>query len=148
MRIVFKLLPPAFLPLLAVRVGAGTIDPAVLAVREAAWKAWFAGDETVLRAMLPDDFLALGTDGEEVHDLEKTIAASRDFKKSGGKLISLTFPETHAQTFGDVVIFYGTFDAKIESAGKQSPFKGRLTEVFVKRNGRWYHPGWHLDATQ
>ena len=146
MRIAFKLLPLAIPFLLAAPVVAGGIDPDVLAVREAAWQAWFAGDEAALRAMLPSDFLALGTSGEEVNDLEKTIVSSRDFKKSGGKLISLTFPETHAQTFGDVVIFYGTFDAKIESAGKESPFKGRLTEVFVKRDGKWYHPGWHLDT--
>jgi hypothetical protein len=23
---------------------------------------------------------------------------------------------------------------------------GRLTEVFVRRGGRWLHPGWHLDV--
>jgi hypothetical protein len=25
--------------------------------------------------------------------------------------------------------------------------KGRLTEIFVRQNGRWVHPGWHLDLT-
>ena len=39
---------------------AESIDPDVLALREAAWRAWFAGDEAALRSMLPDDFLSIG----------------------------------------------------------------------------------------
>ena len=146
MRIVFRVLSAVFPLLIVAPLFAASPDPDVLAVREAAWRAWFAGDEAAMRAMLPSDFLALGANGTGVYDLEKTIAASNDFKKRGGKLVSLSFPETQAQRIGDVVIFYGTFDATIEVGGKQSPFKGRLTEVFVKRNGKWYHPGWHLDT--
>ena len=50
---------------------------------------------------------------------KESIASSRAFKESGGRLVALSFPETRVQ---------------------------RLTEVFVKREGRWVHPGWHLDA--
>src|SRR5688572_6553752 len=32
-----------------------------------------------------------------------------------------------------------------ESRGKEQTLSGRLTEVFVKREGRWWHPAWHLD---
>ena len=130
------------LPLLA----ADPIDPDVLAVREAAWRAWFAGDEAALRAMLPDDFLAIGWSGNEISNRDKTIANSRAFKESGGRLVSLSFPETQAQRFGDTVVFYGSYEVTIASGTTEKQVKGRLTEVFIKRDGKWLHPGWHLDA--
>ncbi|HEX2834117.1 MAG TPA: DUF4440 domain-containing protein [Thermoanaerobaculia bacterium] len=126
--------------------GADAIDPDVLAVREAAWRAWFGGDEAALRALLPDDFLAIGWGGSEISDRETTIASSREFRKSGGRLVSLAFPETRAQRVGDAVIFYGSFDVTMATGTAETRVRGRLTEVFVKRDGRWVHPGWHLDA--
>jgi hypothetical protein len=123
-----------------------TIDPDVLAVREAAWRAWFDGDEAALRSVLPEDFLAIGWGGTEISDREKTIASSREFKKSGGRLVSLAFPETRAQRFGDTVVFYGSYEVTIAEGAAEQRVHGRLTEVFVRRGGRWMHPGWHLDA--
>lgn len=122
------------------------IDPDVLALREAAWRAWFAGDEAALRGMLPAEFLAISTGGSDIATLEKTVASSRAFKESGGKLIALSFPETRAQRFGDTVVLYGSYQATITSGGVEKQLHGQLTEVFVKRDGRWFHPGWHLDA--
>lgn len=144
-RPVFPLL--VLLSMFAVPIfGADAIDPDVLAVREAAWRAWFHGDEATLRDLLPDDFLAIGWGGNEISDREKTIASSREFKKSGGRLVSLSFPETRAQRAGDTVIFYGSYDVTIATGDTETKVHGRLTEVFVKREGRWVHPGWHLDA--
>jgi uncharacterized protein DUF4440 len=128
--------------------GAEPIDADVLAVREGAWRAWFGGDEAALRAVLPEDFLAIGWGGNEISDRDQTIASSREFKKSGGRLVSLSFPETRAQRFGDTVVFYGSYDVTIVSGDKETKVRGRLTEVFVKRDGKWLHPGWHLDARE
>src|SRR6185295_17529432 len=115
-------------------------------VREAAWRAWFGGDEAALRAILPQEFAAISTGGAEISDREKTIAASRAFKESGGRLVSLAFPQTQAQRFGDTVILYGSYDATLVSGGAEKRMRGRLTEVFVKQDGKWVHPGWHLDS--
>jgi hypothetical protein len=126
--------------------GAEPIDADVLALRESAWRAWFAGDEAALRAMLPQDFLAISAGASEISTLEKTIKSSLSFKEAGGKLVSLSFPETRAQQFGETIVLYGSYEAVIVSGGSQKEMRGRLTEVFVKRDGRWVHPGWHLDA--
>jgi Domain of unknown function (DUF4440) len=124
---------------------AEAVDPEVLAVREAAWRAWFGGDEAALRALLPEEFLAIDSGGENISDREQTIASSRAFKEAGGRLVSLAFPETRAQRFGDTVVLYGSYEATFVSGKAEKQMKGRLTEVFVKRDGKWVHPGWHLD---
>lgn len=121
------------------------IDLDVLTTREAAWRAWFGGDETTLRALLPDDFLSIGASGTDFSDRAKTIASSRAFQEGGGRLVSLAFPETHAQRFGDTVVLYGSYEATFVSGNEQKEMKGRLTEVFVQQDGKWVHPGWHLD---
>jgi len=121
-------------------------DPDVLTVREGAWRAWFAGDEAALRSLLPDDFLAIGWAGTQISDRDKTIASSRAFKESGGRLVSLSFPETRAQRIGDTIILYGSYEVTLATGTEETKVRGRLTEVFVKRDGRWLHPGWHLDS--
>jgi ketosteroid isomerase-like protein len=126
--------------------GGEPIDAEVLAVRESAWRAWFVGDEAALLAMLPEEFLAIGWGGAEISGRAATIASSRAFKASGGRLVSLSFPETRAQRFGDTVVLYGSYEVTIGTGTKEEHVRGRLTEVFVKRDGRWLHPGWHLDA--
>jgi hypothetical protein len=126
--------------------GAESIDPDVLALRESAWRAWFAGDEATLRSMLPENFLGIGWGGTEISDLDKTLASSRAFKESGGRLVSLSFPETRAQRFGDTVVFFGSYEVTLATGDKETTVRGKLTEVFVKRDGRWVHPGWHLDS--
>jgi len=125
--------------------GTEAIDSDVLALRESAWRAWFAGDEAALLSMLPEDFLAIGWGGTEISDRDKTIASSRAFKESGGRLVSLSFPETRAQRFGDTIVFYGSFTITMATGAKETKVSGSLTEVFVKRDGKWLHPGWHLD---
>ena len=136
-----------FLAMLSIPLhGAEPVDPDVLAVREAAWRAWFAGDEAALRAMLPEDFLAIGWGRSEISDRDQTLASCRAFKESGGRLVSLAFPETRAQKIGDTVVLYGSYEVTIAAGDKEQQVRGRLTEVFVKRDGRWLHPGWHLDA--
>jgi hypothetical protein len=130
---------------LALPAFAAEVDPEILKLRESAWRSWFAGDEAALRAMLPPEFLGIDMGDGPFSDLEKTIRESREFAAAGGKLVKLEFPETRAQSFGDTVVLYGRFSVVLETEGKQERLAGRLTEVFVRRGGRWWHPGWHLD---
>jgi hypothetical protein len=122
------------------------VDPDVLAARDAAWRAWFGGDDRTLGAMLPPEFIAIAARGNELSDRSKTLAASRAFKASGGRLASLSFGDTRAQRYGDAMILYSSYEAVIDTGAARETLRGRATEIFVRRDGRWIHPGWHLDA--
>jgi hypothetical protein len=129
---------------LAARAG---VDPEVLAARETAWRAYFAGDVKTLGDLLPPECIGLGMTDGPFTDRAKTLDDARAFQRTGGRLIRLAFPETQAQQYGDVVVLYGRYEAVILSDGKERTMRGRLTETFVRRNGKWLHPGWHLDLS-
>ena len=123
-----------------------TIDQEVLTAREAAWRGYFAGDVKVLGDLLPPDFIGIGWVDGPFSTRDRTLEGARSFREQGGRLVRLAFPETQAQRFGDVVVLYGRYEVVIFSEGAERTFRGRLTEMFVRRDGKWLHPGWHLDA--
>lgn len=123
------------------------LDPEVLQVREAAWRAYFAGDTKTLKALLPEEFIGIGMEESPFATLATTLEGAESFRDTGGRLIRLTFPDTRAQRYGDVVVLYGRYEVVLMSGGVERTLKGRLTETFVRRNGTWLHPGWHLDLT-
>ena len=123
-----------------------TVDPEVLQLREAAWRAWFAGDEAGLGGMLPPEFIGINMQAGPFSTRDETLEQAKAFRAGGGRLVRLEFPETRAQRYGDVVVLYGRYVAVMESEGIERTASGRLTEVFVRRDGRWLHPGWHLDT--
>src|ERR1700675_3728748 len=123
------------------------IDPEVLVAREAAWRAFYDGDLKALGELLPEDFIGINMNDSPFTNRAKVIDSSRAFRERGGRLVSLTFPETQAQQYGDVVVLYGRFEVVFQSGGAERTLRGRLTEMFVRRDGKWLHPGWHLDLT-
>lgn len=123
------------------------LDPEVLAAREAAWRAYFGGDVKALGDLLPREFIGIAMNDAPFADQARTLEGARAFRERGGRLVRLAFPETQAQRFGDVVVLYGRYEAVIESGGAERTLRGRLTEIFVRRDGKWLHPGWHLDLT-
>jgi hypothetical protein len=130
------------------RAAASTaIDPEVLTAREAAWRAYFAGDVQQLGDLLPQEFIGISMDETPFTNRAQTLDGARAFREGGGRLIRLAFPDTQAQRFGDVVVLYGRYEVVIHSNGAERTMKGRLTEIFVRRGGKWVHPGWHLDLS-
>ena len=118
----------------------------LMADRDAIWQAWFTNDRSRLEQLLPNSVVAINNGDTTWQDRSAVIAASDAFVRSGGKLVSLSFPKTEKQVFGDVAILYSTYVAEVEQKGKRSEQRGRASEVFVWRNGVWQNAGWHLDA--
>lgn len=119
----------------------------ILALREAAWRTWFANDRAGFERVVPAELVALGWDGGAWSDRAGTLASMAEFAGSGRTLTALEFPRNVFQHYGDVVILYTTFRIVLtDRAGEAQETRGRGTEVFVRRGGRWTHTGWHLDT--
>jgi hypothetical protein len=128
----------------------GTLGPEeraeLLATRELAWRAFFAGDRATLDAMLPTEFIGIAWGGDVWRDKASALASSEEFARAGGELKSLDFPRTELQVYGDVVVVFSEYAVELLSGGETVRQAGRSTEVFVRRDGRWLHPSWHLDS--
>lgn len=119
----------------------------ILSLRETAWRTWFANDQAGFQRVVPDELVAMGWGGGPWDDRKGTLAQMSDFAKGGQRLQSLEFPRTVFQDYGDVVILYTTFRlVLVDADGKPEETRGRGTEFFVRRHGRWIHTGWHLDT--
>ena len=117
----------------------------LLESREAVWRAFFSNDKPALEKLIPQELITIEAGGNEFGSRNAVMAASEEFAKSGAKLTRLEFPITDIQTYGSTAIIYSTYSYEIERNGQRTPSSGRVTEVFVRRNGQWVNPGWHLD---
>lgn len=126
-----------------------TSDPEerkILFVREKVWRAWFADDEPTLRLLVPSDAIVISAGEKNWKTQIDVLQGAREFHKSGGKLIRLTFPRTAIQRFHEAAFVYSDYVLELSQNGKSSITRGRATEVFVLRGGQWINPGWHTDS--
>lgn len=118
----------------------------LLDAREAAWRAFFTNDRVMLEKLLPAETLAIEADDNNWSNREKIFTDAAQFVNSGGKLIKLEFPRTEIQMYGSTAVLYSNYAYQLEVGGQQVNRAGRVTEVFVLRNGQWLNPGWHMDS--
>jgi len=118
----------------------------LLDAREAVWRAFFAGDRAALERALPPETKAIEADDEAWSNREQVLANSADFAKKGGKLLKLEFPKTEIQMYGSTAVLYSTYAYELEAGSQHINRSGRVTEVFVLRDGQWINPGWHMDS--
>jgi hypothetical protein len=121
-------------------------DAELLHAREAVWRAWFAGDTNTLKELVPAETIVMSGGEEQWKHQADVLRTSVEFHAKGGKLIRLEFPRTEVQHFGNVAVVWSAYALEIDIDGKRSPDSGRVTEIFVWRNGHWMNPGWHTDA--
>ena len=118
----------------------------LLDAREAVWRAWFGGDRATLEKLIPNETVAIESGDNNWSNRQTILDGSTQFAKSGGKLIKLEFPKTEVQVYGLTAIVYSNYSYELETGGQRSTHSGRVTEVFVLRNGQWVNPGWHMDS--
>ena len=118
----------------------------LLDAREAVWRAYFAGDRATLEKLIPEETIAINAHDDNWSARAKILEGSTEFAKSGGKLIKLEFPKTQIQMYGMTAVVYSTYSYELEVGGQRTTSSGRVTEVFVLRNGQWVNPGWHMDS--
>jgi ketosteroid isomerase-like protein len=121
-------------------------DRELLHARETVWRAWFAGDTNTLRQLVPPETVVMSGGEEQWKHQSEVLRTSAEFHAKGGKLLQLEFPRTEVQHFGNVAIVWSSYVLEIDVDGKRSPDSGRVTEIFVRRNGHWTNPGWHTDT--
>jgi ketosteroid isomerase-like protein len=120
-------------------------DEDLLRAREAVWRAWFAGDLKTLEELVPPETIVMSGGEETWKNQADVLRTSKEFHAKGGKLLRLEFPRTEIQHFGEVAIVWSSYVAELEVDGKRTTGSSRVTEIFVRRNGRWTNPGWHTD---
>jgi ketosteroid isomerase-like protein len=118
----------------------------LLEEREAVWRANIAGDRAALEKLIPDETLTIEPGGDKFGNRTTVFEGSARFAKSGGRLVRLEFPTTEIQCYGYTAVVYSTYLYELEVNGQRSQQSGRVTEVFVNRNGQWVNPGWHMDS--
>lgn len=123
-----------------------TDDRELLHARETVWRAWFAGDADTLKELVPAETIVMSGGEEQWKHQSDVLLTSAEFHAKRGKLIRLEFPRTEVQHFGNVAVVWSTYSFEIEVDGKRSSDSGRVTEIFVWRDGRWMNPGWHTDS--
>jgi len=120
-------------------------DPQLMRAQREVWDVWYAGDTARLRQLTPG-LIAINSGDDTFSDQEAMIRASAGFHAGGGRLLELTFPTLRVQRFGDVAVVYSTYRSVAVMGSDTMRQGGRATEVFVRQNGMWVNPGWHLDA--
>jgi len=101
---------------------------------------------TALSELLPRDLIAINNAQADWDDFDKTLAGAKRFAGEHGRLISLRFPRTEMQVYGEFAILYSQFEMEFTSDGGAKKQSGRSTEIFRRKNGRWINTGWHLDS--
>ena len=118
----------------------------ILTEREKVWRAFFANDRAMLDKLIPEEVIAIDDGDEGFQNRERILAGAKQFAESGGKLVSLEFPKTEIQLYGNTVLIYTTYKMELDFGGQRSKSSGRATENFVIRNGQLVNVGWHLDS--
>ncbi len=123
-------------------------DKELLRVRETVWRAWFAGDIDTLSKLVPSDTIVMSASEAQWKLQADVLKEAREFHANGGRLTRLEFPRTEVQHFGNAAIIWSSYILETQLKGKTTRSAGRVTEIFVHRDGAWVNPGWHTDSVE
>jgi len=119
-----------------------TTRAAVLAARDAIWRAWFAHDTAALGRLLPRSTTAGEGGGWESR--EEIVAGSLQSASSGRRLVGIRFDDTRIHANGNVIVVFSNYSLDLEHEGRLHTVTGSASEVFVRTDGGWQNPFWYL----
>lgn len=142
-----NLLTPALLlccaaPTVAAQQPTPSQREALVAARDAVWRAYFNGDSLGLVAALPERMVGMGKHRDAI------IADAIGFRQGGGKLVSVGFTDDEFLVEGTMAMLLSTYRVVTTQGGQEQVMSGRAIEVFMLRDGRWVNPYWHLDDAE
>jgi len=146
MRVAASVISALTMPMVPCLASSQNEKPEILQVREAVWRAWFANDTAALERLVPPDTLVISAGENKWKTQTDVFQTAAQFSSAGAKLIRLEFPRTEIQRYGDVAVVHSQYLVETELNGKRSLESGRVTEIFVRRHGKWTNPSWHTDA--
>ena len=117
----------------------------VLRLRDRVWRAWFVDDEATLRQLVSGDAVVISAGEKDWKNRDDVLREAREFRHAGGSLLKLSFPRTAVQCSRDSAFVYSDYVLEISTHGTRTVTRGRATEVFVLRRGKWVNTGWHTD---
>ena len=112
---------------------------ALIAAREAVWRAYFNGDSLGLVSALPERMVGMGKHRDAI------IADAIGFRQGGGTLVSVTFTDDEFLLEGTMALILSNYRVVTRHNGKEGVMSGKAIEVFTLKDGRWLNPYWHLD---
>jgi hypothetical protein len=115
---------------------AGSAADEVLRAFRAAGDAQVRKDKSALEQLFADDYSYIHSNGIVANKAEEIAAAT----SADMNLTSLTFSDLKARLYGDAAIVTGT-ETLLGTAKGYVPGPRRLTDVLVKRGGRWQTAG-------
>ncbi len=110
----------------------------LMAARDTVWRAWFSGDSALLVRLLPDPMVGMEKPRDAI------IADGVAFRRSGRTLVSLTFADDEFVVRDGMALMLSVYQAVTSIAGVRDTLQGRATEIFVREDGHWLNPYWHL----
>lgn len=138
-------LPETLAPPADPRRPAEDVQRQVLAARERLWRAYFAGPAALAPLLAPETLAFHAGDGAR-HDRAAILEQSAMAAQAGAKLTALEFPRTDWLAYGGVVILLTEYAFTLATGAERAAQRGRATEVFAFRDGRWWNTAWHLEA--
>lgn len=115
----------------------------------AVWLAWGRNDQAMLRQITPPNIVTVLTPGDVVWgDRAQFIAAAQAFAAHHGHIVLLEFTTADVQLIDDAAVLYSRYIFTFDYEGRRQTVVGRLSMVFIRRDGVWQGVSWHLDASK
>ena len=118
----------------------------LLRAREKLWRAWFVNDKATMQRFLPAETIGINAAEKDWAGVKQTLESSAKFVADGGRLLRLEFPRVEMRRHGEVYVIYSEYLFETETKGQKSSQAGRASEIFLRHNGEWINPGWHMDS--